>query len=58
MILIVQVLSLKGQCITFGRITSRMNEVVDKIAALDTDSADAPLEYELARMLKVTVADS
>lgn len=47
---------LDGQYTVFGRVTSGM-DVVDKIAALKTDSADAPVDYESARMIKVTVSD-
>jgi cyclophilin family peptidyl-prolyl cis-trans isomerase len=49
---------LDGQYTVFGKVTSGMEEVVDKIAALSTDSADAPLEFEQARILRVFVAES
>jgi hypothetical protein len=32
-------------------------DTVDRIAALKTDSMDAPADIELARMIKVTVSD-
>jgi hypothetical protein len=35
-----------------------MDGVVDKITELKADSADAPVESELAKMLKVTVINS
>jgi cyclophilin family peptidyl-prolyl cis-trans isomerase len=50
--------SLDGQYTVFGRITAGMDEVVDKIAALGTDSADAPLDYDQAKMVKVSVNES
>jgi cyclophilin family peptidyl-prolyl cis-trans isomerase len=46
---------LDGQYTVFGKVVAGMDEVVDKIAALDTDSADAPLDDGKAKMLKVTV---
>src|ERR671911_2492532 len=49
---------LDGQYTIFGKVTSGMEEVVDKIAALSTDSADAPLEIEQAKILRVFVAES
>src|SRR5215207_8129011 len=49
---------LDGQYTVFGKVTSGMEEVVDKIAALSTDSADAPLEFEQAKILRVFVAES
>lgn len=49
---------LDGQYTVFGRITAGMDEVVDKIAALGTDSADAPLDYDQAKMVKVLVNES
>jgi peptidyl-prolyl cis-trans isomerase B (cyclophilin B) len=49
---------LDGQYTVFGRITAGMDEVVDKIAALGTDSADAPLDYDQAKMVKVSVNES
>jgi cyclophilin family peptidyl-prolyl cis-trans isomerase len=47
---------LDGQYTVFGRVTSGM-EAVDKIAALKTDSADAPIDTEQAKMVKVTTSD-
>jgi cyclophilin family peptidyl-prolyl cis-trans isomerase len=47
---------LDGQYTVFGRVTSGM-EAVDKIAALKTDSMDAPVNSEEAKMIKVTVSD-
>ena len=44
---------LDGQYTVFGRVTSGM-EAVDKIASLKTDSADAPVNPDDARMTKVT----
>jgi hypothetical protein len=34
-----------------------MDSVVDKIASLKTDSADAPIDAEQAKMTNVTVSD-
>ena len=47
---------LDGQYTVFGRVTSGM-EAVDKIAGLKTDSTDAPVNPDEARMLKVTLVD-
>jgi cyclophilin family peptidyl-prolyl cis-trans isomerase len=47
---------LDGQYTVFGKVTSGM-DAVDKIAALKTDSADAPADPEQARMVKVTAGD-
>lgn len=47
---------LDGQYTVFGRVISGM-EFVDKITALKTDSMDAPLDPELARMIKVIISD-
>jgi cyclophilin family peptidyl-prolyl cis-trans isomerase len=44
---------LDGQYTVFGRVTSGM-EAVDKIAALKTDSMDAPVNSDEARMTRVT----
>ena len=49
---------LDGQYTVFGRVISGMNDVVDKIASLKTDTADAPLDTEEAKMIKITVNDS
>ena len=48
---------LDGQYTVFGRVTAGMEDVVDKIAALERDSNDAPVETEQARMIKVTYND-
>lgn len=45
---------LDGQYTVFGRVTSGM-EAVDKIAALKTDSTDAPVNADQAKIVKVTV---
>jgi cyclophilin family peptidyl-prolyl cis-trans isomerase len=45
---------LDGQYTVFGKVTSGM-DVVDKIGALKTNSADAPVNSDEARMLKVSV---
>ena len=47
---------LDGQYTVFGRVTSGM-DVVDKIAAVKTDSADAPVNSNEARMHRVTWSD-
>jgi len=44
--------------LTDAKFLDGMEEVVDKIAALSTDSADAPLEFEQAKILRVSVAES
>jgi cyclophilin family peptidyl-prolyl cis-trans isomerase len=49
---------LDGQYTVFGRVISGMNDVVDKIASLKTDTADAPLDTEEAKMIKINVNDS
>jgi peptidyl-prolyl cis-trans isomerase B (cyclophilin B) len=46
---------LDGQYTVFGRVSSGM-DVIDKIAALKRDAADAPVDEDQARMLKVTVS--
>jgi peptidyl-prolyl cis-trans isomerase B (cyclophilin B) len=46
---------LDGQYTVFGRVTSGM-DAVDRIAALKYDSADAPVDPDQARMIKVTVS--
>jgi cyclophilin family peptidyl-prolyl cis-trans isomerase len=48
---------LDGQYTVFGRAISGMEDVVDRIASLKTDSADAPIETEQAKIIKVTVRD-
>jgi cyclophilin family peptidyl-prolyl cis-trans isomerase len=45
---------LDGQYIVFGRVMQGM-DVVDKIASLKTDSADAPIDVEKSKMIKITV---
>lgn len=47
---------LDGQYTVFGRVISGM-DIVDKIASLKTDSSDAPIDTETAKMVKVTVGD-
>lgn len=47
---------LDGQYTVFGRVVLGM-DVVDKIASLKTDSRDAPVDTEKAKMTKVTVTD-
>jgi cyclophilin family peptidyl-prolyl cis-trans isomerase len=47
---------LDGQYTVFGRVISGM-EAVDKIAGLKTDSTDAPINPDEARMLNVTLVD-
>lgn len=47
---------LDGQYTVFGKVTSGM-EVVDKVAALKTDSMDSPVNSDEARMTKVTTND-
>lgn len=47
---------LDGQYTVFGKVTSG-TEAVDKIAALKTDSMDAPVNSEDAKMIKVTMSD-
>ncbi len=46
---------LDGQYAAFGRVTAGM-DAVDTIAALKCDSADAPLDSDQARMVKVTAS--
>jgi cyclophilin family peptidyl-prolyl cis-trans isomerase len=48
---------LDGQYTVFGRATSGMEDVVNRIASLKTDSADAPIETEQAKIIKVTLRD-
>ncbi len=47
---------LDGQYTVFGRVTSGM-DAVDRISALKTDHADAPVSADQARMTKVAVSD-
>lgn len=47
---------LDGQYTVFGKVASGM-EIVDKIEALSTDSADAPADPEEAKMTRVTIRD-
>jgi len=47
---------LDGQYTVFGKVALGM-EIVDKIEALSTDSADAPVDPEEAKMTKVTIRD-
>jgi cyclophilin family peptidyl-prolyl cis-trans isomerase len=47
---------LDGQYTVFGRVMQGM-DIVDKIASLKTDSADAPVDTEKSKMIKVTVSD-
>ena len=48
---------LDGKYTVFGRAISGMEDVVDRIASLKTDSADVPIETEQAKIIKVTVRD-
>jgi cyclophilin family peptidyl-prolyl cis-trans isomerase len=48
---------LDGQYTVFGKVISGMEDVVDKIASLQTESADAPVDADQAKMIKVTVSD-
>jgi peptidyl-prolyl cis-trans isomerase B (cyclophilin B) len=48
---------LDGLCTVFGRVTGGMDNVVDKIASLKTDTTDAPIDVEQAKMTNVTVSD-
>jgi cyclophilin family peptidyl-prolyl cis-trans isomerase len=47
---------LDGQYAVFGGVTAGM-DVVDKIAALETDATDAPVDIEDAKMIKVIVGE-
>jgi cyclophilin family peptidyl-prolyl cis-trans isomerase len=47
---------LDGQYTVFGRVTHGM-DIVDKIASLKTDSADAPIDIDESRIIKVTVSE-
>jgi len=47
---------LDGKYTVFGKVTSGMY-TVDKIAALKTDSTDAPVDIQRAKMIKVTISD-
>lgn len=48
--------SLDGKYTVFGRVTSGM-DTVDKIAALRTDTSDAPIDIEQAKMIKVAISN-
>lgn len=48
---------LDGQYTVFGRVVSGMENVVDEIASLKTDTRDAPIETGQAKIIKVTVRD-
>ena len=45
-----------GKYTVFGKVTSGM-DTVDKIAALRTDSTDAPVDIQRAKMIKVAISD-
>jgi len=47
---------LDGKYTVFGKVTSGM-DTVDKIAALRTDSTDAPVDIQRAKMIKVAISD-
>jgi cyclophilin family peptidyl-prolyl cis-trans isomerase len=47
---------LDGQYTVFGKVISGMDDVVDKIASLKTES-DAPMDADRAKMIKVTVSE-
>ncbi|HEV8404589.1 MAG TPA: peptidylprolyl isomerase [Nitrososphaera sp.] len=47
---------LDGQYTVFGRVSAGM-DAVDKIAALNRDSADAPVDTDQAKMTRVMVSD-
>jgi cyclophilin family peptidyl-prolyl cis-trans isomerase len=47
---------LDGKYTIFGKVTSGM-DTVDKIAALRTDSTDAPIDIQQAKMIKVAISD-
>src|SRR3954466_10334304 len=44
---------LDGQYTVFGKVISGMDDVVDRIASLKTESADAPMDADQAKMIKV-----
>ena len=48
---------LDGQYTVFGRVVSGMENVVDEIASLKTDTRDAPIETGQAKIIKVIVRD-
>jgi cyclophilin family peptidyl-prolyl cis-trans isomerase len=47
---------LDGQYTVFGRVTHGM-DIVDRIASLKTDSADAPIDIDESKMIKVIVSE-
>ena len=47
---------LDGQYTVFGRVTHGM-DIVDRIASLKTDSADAPIDIDESKIIKVIVSE-
>ena len=47
---------LDGQYTIFGRVTHGM-DIVDRIASLKTDYADAPIDIDESKMIKVIVSE-